>query len=188
MDLMEFLTVYWQWIVLGLLVLDKIVAVTPCKWDDLILTGIKGALRSMTGRKLAMVMLVAALAASASACAVKAVSDLPAHEQALVYTDMLMDTCVDVEDAYLAEWGTRHPGPPCVAGARRGARHQHRPLRRRPGGAGRACLGGGRCHRRRRGRSSRQVRAAVCGCPGPYARGPAAVGTREHRTGRVSHD
>jgi len=44
---MEWLTEYWQEIALGIMVLDKIVAATPVKWDDLILTAIKSALSSV---------------------------------------------------------------------------------------------------------------------------------------------
>ena len=44
---MEWIIEYWQEIALGIMVLDKVVAATPCKWDDLILTAIKGALSSV---------------------------------------------------------------------------------------------------------------------------------------------
>lgn len=40
---MEWLIANWEWFALGILVLDKIVAATPTKYDDLILTAIKGA-------------------------------------------------------------------------------------------------------------------------------------------------
>jgi len=41
---MEWIAANWQWIALALFVADKIVAVTPTKYDDLIFTAIKGAL------------------------------------------------------------------------------------------------------------------------------------------------
>lgn len=44
---MEWLFANWEWIALGILVLDKVVAATPCKWDDLLLTSIKGAFHSI---------------------------------------------------------------------------------------------------------------------------------------------
>lgn len=43
---MEWILAHWAEIMLGLMVLDKIVAATPVKWDDLILTSIKGALHA----------------------------------------------------------------------------------------------------------------------------------------------
>lgn len=44
---MEWIINNWEWIIMGILVADKIVAATPTKWDDLILTSIKGALKSV---------------------------------------------------------------------------------------------------------------------------------------------
>ncbi len=49
--MMEWLIFHWEWVALGLLVADKVVAATPMKWDDLILTVIKGALRSVVPGK-----------------------------------------------------------------------------------------------------------------------------------------
>ena len=46
---MGFILNHWAEIGLVILVLDKIVAATPCKWDDLILTAIKSALSSVRG-------------------------------------------------------------------------------------------------------------------------------------------
>lgn len=37
----------WEYVLLGIMVADKIVAMTPTKHDDLILTAIKGALGKM---------------------------------------------------------------------------------------------------------------------------------------------
>ena len=41
---------YWEYIVILLLCADKIVAQTPTKWDDLILTSIKKAIYMATGK------------------------------------------------------------------------------------------------------------------------------------------
>jgi hypothetical protein len=49
---MEWVLKYWEIIVIGILVLDKIVAVTPNKYDDLILTAIKSAIGQVFGKKI----------------------------------------------------------------------------------------------------------------------------------------
>ena len=41
---MEWIVENWQWIALAVLVADKIVAATPTKYDDLILTVVKAAI------------------------------------------------------------------------------------------------------------------------------------------------
>jgi hypothetical protein len=43
----EFILEYWQEIALAIMVLDKVVAATPVKWDDLILTSIKSVLSTI---------------------------------------------------------------------------------------------------------------------------------------------
>ena len=48
---MDWLLTNWEWVLLGLLVADKVVAATPMKMDDLILTSIKGALRGLFPEK-----------------------------------------------------------------------------------------------------------------------------------------
>ena len=48
---MEFLTSYWEYIVILLLCADKIIAQTPTKWDDLIFTSIKKAIYMAAGKK-----------------------------------------------------------------------------------------------------------------------------------------
>jgi len=47
--MMEWLIKNWELIALGILIADKIVAATPTKWDDLILTAIKNTLGSVKG-------------------------------------------------------------------------------------------------------------------------------------------
>ena len=50
---MEWLLTNWEWVALAILVADKIVAATPMKHDDLILTAIKGALGKLApGKKI----------------------------------------------------------------------------------------------------------------------------------------
>jgi hypothetical protein len=44
---MEWIVEYWAEITLLIMVLDKIVAATPVKWDDIILTAIKSALKTV---------------------------------------------------------------------------------------------------------------------------------------------
>jgi len=44
---MEWISDNWQLIALVILALDKVVAATPVKWDDIILTAIKGAFKSI---------------------------------------------------------------------------------------------------------------------------------------------
>jgi len=41
---MEWLIANWGFVLLGLMVADKIVTATPTKYDDIILTAIKGSL------------------------------------------------------------------------------------------------------------------------------------------------
>lgn len=48
---MEWILAHLSEIALGILVADKIVAKTPCKWDDLIVTSIKEVLGVVTGGK-----------------------------------------------------------------------------------------------------------------------------------------
>lgn len=48
---MEWIIQNWELIALGILVADKIVAATPCKWDDMILTAIKGAFKQVVRRR-----------------------------------------------------------------------------------------------------------------------------------------
>lgn len=44
MDVMAFLVANWEWFLLGFVVLEKIVKVTPVQWDDIIVDGIKEVL------------------------------------------------------------------------------------------------------------------------------------------------
>ena len=47
---MEFLGNYWEYIVIGFLVVDKIVAMSPSKMDDLIWFSVKKMLKKAAGK------------------------------------------------------------------------------------------------------------------------------------------
>ena len=46
---MEFLIQNWEWILLGFVVLEKIVKVSPARWDDILVDGIKDMLTKFKG-------------------------------------------------------------------------------------------------------------------------------------------
>ncbi|MCK9324582.1 MAG: hypothetical protein M0P69_03710 [Bacteroidales bacterium] len=102
---MDWILQNWTLIVLGLLIIDKIVTVTPCKWDDLIFTSIKQALLSVTGKKLPVVFLAFGVAAQMlicfPGCAVKTIADLSPRDQAIATVDLLIDEYVDLHEAYV---------------------------------------------------------------------------------------
>ena len=47
---MEFLSSNWEYILIGLLAVDKMVALSPSKWDDLIWTAVKKSLYKVIGK------------------------------------------------------------------------------------------------------------------------------------------
>ena len=47
---MEILTNNWEYVVIGILAIDKAVALSPSKWDDLIWTSIKKAIYKAVGK------------------------------------------------------------------------------------------------------------------------------------------
>jgi len=47
---MEFLTNNWEYIVIGIMAIDKAVALSPSDWDDLIWTSIKKSLYKIVGK------------------------------------------------------------------------------------------------------------------------------------------
>lgn len=51
---MEWMIANWEWVVLCLLIADKIVAVTPTPWDDMILTAIKSAFKAVFKKPLGL--------------------------------------------------------------------------------------------------------------------------------------
>ena len=48
--MLEFLSSNWQYVLIGLLCVDKIVALSPSRWDDLIWTSLKKALYKAVGK------------------------------------------------------------------------------------------------------------------------------------------
>ena len=47
---MEIIVNNWEYILIGILAVDKIVALSPSKWDDLIWTAVKKALYKVIGK------------------------------------------------------------------------------------------------------------------------------------------
>ena len=47
---MELITANWEYILIGILSIDKIVALSPTEWDDLIWTGIKKSIFKIVGK------------------------------------------------------------------------------------------------------------------------------------------
>ena len=48
---MELLSNNWEYVLIGLLCIDKVVALSPSKWDDLIWTSVKSAIYKVAGKK-----------------------------------------------------------------------------------------------------------------------------------------
>ena len=47
---MDFLTNNWEYVVIGILAVDKAVALSPSSWDDLVWTSIKKAIYKVVGK------------------------------------------------------------------------------------------------------------------------------------------
>ena len=47
---MNFLVNNWEYVLIGLLAVDKIVALSPSQWDDLIWTSVKKAIYKVVGK------------------------------------------------------------------------------------------------------------------------------------------
>ena len=47
---MELITTNWEYILIGILCIDKVVALSPTEWDDLIWTSIKKAIYKVAGK------------------------------------------------------------------------------------------------------------------------------------------
>ena len=47
---MEFLVNNWEYVLIGILAIDKVVALTPSTWDDLIWTSIKKSIFKIIGK------------------------------------------------------------------------------------------------------------------------------------------
>jgi len=50
MDISQWLVEHWQMVAIGILLLDKAVALSPMKQDDLIWSSIKGAIIKLAGK------------------------------------------------------------------------------------------------------------------------------------------
>jgi len=48
--MMELIVNNWEYILIGILAIDKVVALSPSEWDDLIWTSIKKALFKIVGK------------------------------------------------------------------------------------------------------------------------------------------
>ena len=48
--MLELLSSNWQYVVIGLLCVDKVVALSPSKWDDLIWTSVKKMIYKAVGK------------------------------------------------------------------------------------------------------------------------------------------
>ena len=47
---MEAITANWEYILIGILAIDKLVALSPTEWDDLIWTSIKKTIFKIAGK------------------------------------------------------------------------------------------------------------------------------------------
>ena len=47
---MEFLISNWEYVLIGIMAIDKLVALSPTEWDDLIWTSIKKAIYKAVGK------------------------------------------------------------------------------------------------------------------------------------------
>ena len=47
---MDWITANWEYMLIAILSIDKIVALSPTKWDDLIWTSIKKSIYKMVGK------------------------------------------------------------------------------------------------------------------------------------------
>ena len=47
---MELIIANWEYVLIGILAIDKIVALTPSTWDDLIWTSIKKSIFKIAGK------------------------------------------------------------------------------------------------------------------------------------------
>tara|TARA_R100000781_G_C3969555_1_gene89639 strand:+ start:187 stop:333 length:147 start_codon:yes stop_codon:yes gene_type:complete len=48
--MIELLTANWEYVLIGILAIDKAVALSPTEWDDLIWTSVKKAIFKMVGK------------------------------------------------------------------------------------------------------------------------------------------
>lgn len=48
--MIELLTSNWEYVLIGILAIDKAVALSPTKWDDLLWTSVKKAIFKIVGK------------------------------------------------------------------------------------------------------------------------------------------
>ena len=48
--MLEFVSSNWEYVVIGILAIDKVVALSPTEWDDLIWTSIKKSIYKIVGK------------------------------------------------------------------------------------------------------------------------------------------
>ena len=48
--MLELLSSNWEYVLIGILAIDKIVALSPTEWDDLIWTSIKNSIYKVMGK------------------------------------------------------------------------------------------------------------------------------------------
>jgi hypothetical protein len=49
--MIEMITSNWEYVLIGILSIDKVVALSPTEWDDLLWTSMKKALYKITGKE-----------------------------------------------------------------------------------------------------------------------------------------
>ena len=49
---MEWIVANWEYVLIGLMAVDKVVALSPTEWDDLIWTSVKKSIVKVTGKEL----------------------------------------------------------------------------------------------------------------------------------------
>ena len=47
---MDWIIHNWEWFLLGFMIAEKVVKITPVKWDDILVDGIKAGLMKMFGK------------------------------------------------------------------------------------------------------------------------------------------
>tara|TARA_Y100000310_G_scaffold339586_2_gene432709 strand:- start:1059 stop:1205 length:147 start_codon:yes stop_codon:yes gene_type:complete len=48
---MEFLTNNWEWVLLGFMIAEKVVKLSPTKYDDIVLDVVWKSIKNMMGKK-----------------------------------------------------------------------------------------------------------------------------------------
>ena len=49
--MMDFVIQHWEWFLLAFVIAEKIVKITPCKWDDILVDGIIKGLKDLVEKK-----------------------------------------------------------------------------------------------------------------------------------------